>query len=528
MKSPDGDGLTPESYTERLYQAVLDSSLDPLFVVDTHGKILVVSQVVKEQMGWTPQDLIGENIKLLIPEPYHSEHDQYLEKYRRTGETYLVGQPRELIARRKDGSTFPCEVSVSPVVFLDRPDPVFRGIIRDISERKRAEQERRDLDGQIRHIQKLDSLGVLAGGIAHDFNNLLTSMLGNASLAMDEMSPDSLARDSVDRIVIAAKQAADLTRQMLAYSGKGKFVIERIDFSRLVEEICHLLEVTISKNVVLKFNLDGNLPPVEADVSQIRQVVMNLITNASDAIEGKSGVITVTTGAMEADRAYMTETYLDDDLPEGIYTYIEVSDTGCGMDEEIKERLFDPFFTTKSTGRGLGLAAVLGIVRGHRGAIKCYSEVGRGTTVKMLLPSVKGQADLQPVSIEPSEEWRGSGTVLVVDDEETVRAVARRMLEMTGFDVLTAKDGLEGVEVFRDQGKEIDVVLLDMSMPRLSGEEAFREMRRIQGDVKVILSSGYNEQESIDRFAGKGLAGFLQKPYQKADLVDRIRQALGK
>ena len=509
-----------------LYRAVLASSLAPLFVVDSHGKILVTSESVQGAFGWSPEELKGQNIKILIPDPHHSHHDEYLERYRRTGETFLVGQPREFEAQRRDGTTFPCNVAVSLVDFPEEPEAVFSGIIRDISDRKQAEQERRDFEVQIQHAQKLESLGVLAGGIAHDFNNLLTSMLGNASLALEEMAITSPARDSVERIVTAAKRAADLTRQMLAYSGKGKFIIERIDVSQLVEEICHLLEVTISKNVVVKFNLDSNLPPIEADVSQIRQVIMNLITNASDAIEDKSGVITVTTGAMEADRAYLTDTFLDEDLPEGIYTYLEVSDTGCGMNAETKERLFDPFFTTKATGRGLGLAAVLGIVRGHRGAIKCYSELGRGTTIKMLLPAVNSQADPVQPNVGRSEEWSGSGTVLVVDDEETVRAVARRMLEMTGFNVLTACDGAEGVEVFRDHADEIDVVLLDMTMPRLSGSEAFREMRRIRSDVRVILSSGYNEQESINRFAGKGLAGFLQKPYQRSDLVDRLRHAL--
>jgi len=402
------------------------------------------------------------------------------------------------------------------------------GISQDITERKRAEEERRRLEAQMQHAQKLESLGVLAGGIAHDFNNLLVAILGNADLALMELSPASPAWESIEDIRIAARRAAELSKQMLAYSGKGRFVIEALNLSEVVEEMAHLLEVSISKRAILKDNFADNLPAIEADAAQVRQIILNLITNASEAIGDRSGVISISTGAMECDRAYLSETYLDEDLPEGLYVYLEVADTGCGMDEETQAKVFDPFFTTKFTGRGLGLAAVLGIVRGHGGAIKVYSELGRGTTFKVLFPASEAErvALVEAEGRDALESWRGSGTILVVDDEETVSTMAKRMLEWMGFDVLTAGDGREALEIFRDHTDEIDCILLDLTMPGMDGEQAFRELRRIRSNVRVVMCSGYNEQEVTQRFAGKGLTGFIQKPFQLDGLAEKMREVL--
>ncbi len=396
--------------------------------------------------------------------------------------------------------------------------------------RAQTEEERQKLEAQIQHGQKLESLGVLAGGIAHDFNNLLVGILGNASLALMELPPESPARSIISKIETTAERAAELANQMLAYSGKGKFVVEHLNLNKLVEEMAHLLEISILKKIVLKFSFADNLPYIEGDVTQLRQVIMNLITNASDAIGDKSGVIILSTGVMEVDRAYLAGTYVNEELPEGYYVYVEVSDTGCGMDKETKAKIFDPFFSTKFTGRGLGLAAVLGIMRGHGGAIKVYSEPGRGTTFKVLFP--RKELPQKPGEGKPAEKpkaaekWGGTGTVLVVDDEETVRSVSKMILEDVGFNVLTAKDGEEGLDIFREHSGEIVAVLLDLTMPHLGGEDAFREMRRIKSDVHVLLSSGYNEQEATDRFAGKGLAGFIQKPYRAQKLIEKLRRIL--
>ncbi len=404
---------------------------------------------------------------------------------------------------------------------------VYCSMLFNIIERRRSEGEQRKLEGQIHHAQKLESLGVLAGGIAHDFNNLLMGVLGNASLALADLPPESPARESVAHIEQSALRAAELARQMLAYSGKGKFIIQRLNLSKVVEEMSHLLQVSISKKAFLHYNFANSLPAVEGDPTQIRQVIMNLITNASDAVGEKSGIITISTGAMHVDSSYLSETYLNDDLPAGYYVYVEVSDTGCGMDEETRSKIFDPFFTTKFTGRGLGMAAALGIVRGHKGAIKVYSEVGRGTTIKILFPACDLPEEEASNQTGKNEmEWKPSGTILVVDDEETVRVVCQRILEGRGFRVLTADDGLSGLQLFRQEADQISLVLLDMTMPHMDGEETFREMRQIRPHVQVILTSGYSEQDATGRFAGKGLAGFIQKPFFPATLLGKIREIM--
>ena len=400
------------------------------------------------------------------------------------------------------------------------------GTIQDITDRKLIEADRRKLEAQILHAQKLESLGVLAGGIAHDFNNILMTILGHAELAMMRLNPASPARDNLLSIEQAAQRAADLSRQMLAYSGKGKFVVETVCLGDLVTEMTHMLEVYISKKALLRFNLATNLPAVEVDATQIRQVLMNLVINASEAIGDTSGVIAITTGAMRCEGDYLSDIRFDEQLAAGLYVFVEVADTGCGMDRDTLARIFDPFFTTKFTGRGLGMSAVLGIVRGHRGAIKVYSEPGKGTTFKVLLPATPGNAEKVRLDTAPESIWHGSGTLLLVDDEETIRALGSEMLEMLGFSVLTACNGREALDVYQAHDGEIEAVVLDLTMPRMDGEETFRELRRIREDVLVIMSSGYNEFEVSQRFIGKGLTGFIQKPYKLSELGTVLRQTL--
>jgi CheY-like chemotaxis protein len=314
---------------------------------------------------------------------------------------------------------------------------------------------------------------------------------------------------------------------MLAYSGKGRFVVEPVDLSVLVREFEQMLCASVTKGVVLKFYLTRQLPPVEADASQMKQLLMNLVTNASEAIGARSGVVSISTGVMYCDREYLREVFLDEGLPEGRYVFLEVADTGPGFDAETRAKLFDPFFTTKFAGRGLGLAAVLGIVRGHRGAIKVYSEPGRGSTFKVLLPAADEDEVAAREAREHVEPARRSGLILLADDEEEVRRVGRRMLQKLGFDVLLAADGREALAIFDQHAARIVAVVLDLTMPHLDGEEAFRELRRRKADVRVILSSGYNEQDVTQRFVGKGLAGFIQKPYQMAKLRATLMEVLG-
>ena len=400
------------------------------------------------------------------------------------------------------------------------------GTVMDVTAQHLADEERLRMERKLQESQKLESLGILAGGIAHDFNNLLTGVLGNASFARMDIPANSPAQASLEQVEVAALRAAELCKQMLAYSGKGCFIVQQLDLSQVVRETADLLHVSIGKSSALKYALATNLPAISADATQVRQIIMNLITNASEAIGDRSGVISIATGVMRADRAYLTEAFLSPNIPEGDYVFLEVSDNGSGMDAATRAKIFDPFFTTKFTGRGLGLAAVLGIVRGHHGALKVYSEPGQGTTFKLLLPCVDGPAEAAPELPFGDSTWRGSGTVLVVDDEETVRAMTSRMLKRIGFEVLVAKDGVEALEIFHRESARIVGVLLDLTMPVLDGNAAFTELRRLDSEVRVLLMSGFNEQDAVHRFAGKGLAGFIQKPFKPETLYEKMQGIL--
>jgi PAS domain S-box-containing protein len=508
---------------EDQYRTVVRASPLPVLVWDAGFRIVEWNPAAEQLFGWPAAEVIG------LPGPPPIVPPEMVPLVRDMIERLATGPDPVFFqgpAMTRDGRTIMCDWHNAAV---RDPNGRFRfgiGIAQDVTDRKRAEEQRLKLEAQIQQAQKLESLGVLAGGIAHDFNNLLMGMLGYASLALAELPAESPAADSVRQIETASIRAADLTRQMLAYSGKGRFIVQPLDMNRLVDEMLALLRVTISKKAALSTHFAENLPSVEGDATQIRQVVMNLITNASEALGDKAGTVRVTTGVQEIDANYLADTFLDDRLPEGRYVFLEVTDTGVGMSEETRKRLFDPFFTTKFTGRGLGLAAVLGIVRGHKGAIKVYSEPGKGTSMKVLFPAGRAAPIRDGVPPRVTDDWRGAGTVLVADDEPTVRSLAKRVLTRAGFSVLLAADGREAVEVFRANADAVTAVLLDMTMPQLGGEEVFRELRRQRPDVRVILSSGYNEQDATNHFVGKGLAGFLQKPYRPVDLLDKLREAL--
>jgi PAS domain S-box-containing protein len=384
----------------------------------------------------------------------------------------------------------------------------------------------RQREAKLQQTQKLESLGVLAGGIAHDFNNLLTGILGRTSLLQKRLASDAQLRDAVDRIESAVLRATELTSQMLAYAGKSQAVVEQTDLSRLVGEMVPLLEVAISQSAPLKLELDPQVAVVDGDPAQLRQVVMNLITNASEAITDADGVITLHTGVVEADSRYLETVHTDAGLREGRYACVEVSDTGAGMTGETKAKVLEPFFTTKFTGRGLGLAAVFGIVRSHGGGIKIDSEPSRGSTFTILLPVAVTPARPDNVTVEGIEEWRGSGTGLVVDDEADIRQTATDMLESLGFQVRTASDGRRAVKVLREHPETIDFVLLDVTMPGLDGAATLRELRRIRADVPTILMSGYTQPGTTTRFDGEPLVGFVQKPFRLATLAQSVKRAL--
>ncbi len=395
-----------------------------------------------------------------------------------------------------------------------------RGVMVDISARKTAELDRERMQAEMVQVQKLESLGVMAGGIAHDFNTLLTVRLGNASLASMRLPDHSPAKNAIDDLVATAQRASDLTRQLLAYSGRGQLATETIDLGAQVREILGLLGASIPKKAVLELELDPLVPPVDADATQVQQVVMNLVTNAAEALGEKSGMVRVQTfvAHVSASEAALLG------ITAGNWVALSVQDDGEGMDADTRARVFDPFFTTKAQGRGLGLAAVHGIVRGHRGAIDVRSKPGVGTVFTVYLP-----ASVQRPTVKPQRSGAlrsGSGLVLVIDDEAEVRATARAMIEALGYDVVEAEDGRSGLSTYDKYRNKVKAVLLDMTMPVMSGEEVYRALRHKAPTVPVILSTGYSPVDARRRGMMEGLAGFLQKPYTVRQLGDSLARAI--
>jgi PAS domain S-box-containing protein len=480
--------------------AIVDSSHDAIVGKDLDGVIRTWNAGAARLYGYAANEVIGRSMTILIPPDRVPEEASILETVHAGG---LVDH-FETVRLRRDGTLIDVSLTVSPI--RDAGGNVIGAshIARDITERKQFNEH-------LKETAKLESLGVLAGGIAHDFNNLLTGMLGNASLALDALPEVHPARPLIDGVVDASERAATLVRQILAYSGKGRFIIQLVDLSELIAELANLIRSSIPKTIDLQLDLAPKLPPVETDVAQMQQLVMNLLINAAESYEPNDpGTVTVRT------KVEKRET--------GRYVSLEVEDSGCGMDETTQARMFDPFFTTKFAGRGLGLAAVHGIVRGHKGTLNVTTAPGQGTTFRVHFPAADGTL-IQTVVEEAQRDLAGRGIVLVVDDEEIVRVTARQSLERYGYTVLVAENGRRAVELFEQSHNQIAAVLLDMTMPVMSGEETLRRLKEIHPSVPVILSSGFNEVEAIRRFHGQGLAGFLQKPYTAATLAEKIKAA---
>jgi two-component system, cell cycle sensor histidine kinase and response regulator CckA len=506
--------------SERQHRALLDSLHDGVWQLDADARTTFVNPRMAEILGYSVDEMLGRTLFSFCDEAWVEVIKPHL-KRRREGlkETY------EVSFRAKDGRPVHTLMSAAPL-FDPKGEYVGSvGGVQDITERLRAEEERATLERKLLETQKLESLGVLAGGIAHDFNNILTGILGSTSLARIDVAATSPAYEHIVQIESASRRAADLCRQMLAYAGKGRFVVQRLDLSQVVRETTQLLDLSISKKASVRYDLAADLPLIAADATQIRQVLMNLVLNASEALGDRPGSITLATGTQAIDAEYLRTSAIEGDLAAGTYAFLEVHDSGCGMSDETIARIFDPFFTTKFTGRGLGLSAVLGIVRGHKGAIKVYSEVGRGTTFKLFFPAASAASSSVAPPAE-ADEWRGEGTVLVIDDEPMVCAVTSRILRVLGFDALVSADGRQGLDIVRERGQTLAAVLLDLTMPNMDGETAFREMRAVCPELPIVLMSGYNEQDAVARFAGKGLAGFLQKPFTINAMRDGLREVL--
>ncbi len=515
-----GGTHTQLEHSEARLRQVLERMPALLIAFDEDRVVALWNQECERVTGYAADEIVGNPnaAELIYPDPEHLRSVRAEADAR--GRTY---RDWEVTLTARDGT--PRVVSWSNIsAGIPIPGWASWEIGIDVTERKRAARERQEMQEQLLQSQKLESLGLLAGGISHDFNNLLTAILGNASLALEALPAKGPARVALEAVVLASQRASLLTQQLLAYAGKGSFETRPIDLSEHVREIGSLLQAAVPKKISLRFDLGSDLPAVLADPSQMQQLVMNLVINGAEACGDEPGTVMVRTDIREVDEHYAKSLQPQGGLEPGTYLCLEVQDDGRGMDEATQARVFDPFFSTKFTGRGLGLSAALGIVRSHSGCILVYSTPGEGSVFKVLLPACDEAPDRETPA--PAEGLGGSGVILVVDDEPMICKLAVRVLTDLGYHVLTAADGEEAIEVFRERGAEIDCVLLDMTMPRMDGAETYEVIRRMRPDVIAILSSGYNEVAATQRFVGRGLAGFLQKPYSARDLGKKVQEVL--
>jgi len=501
-----------------LFETFMHHSPATAFVKDEEGRMLYVNKAFEEQVwdGNPPDWRNRTDAELWAPESARQFRDNDL-RVMRSGRPEVM---EEVLVKNGTPETW---LSFKFLLRRHSGERCLAGMAINVTETRKTEEARRKLEARLLQAQKLESLAVLAGGVAHDFNNLLTAMLGNASLAQPLVPPGSEVQRMLREIEVAARRAGDLARQMLAYSGRGRFVIEALRVDAIVGEMAKLLETAVANKVGIRLQLKP--APVMGDATQIRQIVMNLITNASEALGGE-GEIVLRTGTRRMSAAELQSPHLHQDLPEGRYSWIEVQDSGCGMSAETLARIFDPFFTTKFTGRGLGLAAVLGIVRGHGGTIQVDSTPGKGTTFRLLIPCTAAAAAEAAESRPEAGSWRGTGTVLVVEDEAGVRSFACAALERAGFQVRQARNGREGLKIFEKHPGEFRAVLLDLTMPRLDGSAVLQRLHGLRPDLPVLLMSGYSEPDLPGRPGGLHPSAFIAKPFRGPDLIAALKGIL--
>jgi two-component system cell cycle sensor histidine kinase/response regulator CckA len=519
--------LTVSDTTERMqshrrFKLAFEQSTVGVMISNEAGLILMANPAFLAMFRYEEDELLGQPVEILMPLTVRHAHGNYRRDYMQEPSIRRMGAGRELYGLRRNGVKFPVEVSLAPLQGGDETEILVTVV--DVTERRKIEDDRQRLEAKIRQTQKLESLGILTGGIAQDFNNILTDIVGNAELAQMDLPVGSSIRRYLDGILRASHRAAELCAQMLAYSGGGKRLHESFDLNELIESTRDLIHTSLAKNASLAVNLARDLPKVNGDATQIRQVVMNLIINASEALKDNQGIITVSTGVIDFQPGQSSPTNpLDEQAAAGRYIYFLVNDNGIGMTREVQEKIFDPFFTTKFTGRGLGLAAVLGIINSHGGAIRIYSEPGVGTSIRVLLPH---QGPDGVVEEETTTTPGEGGTVLVIDDEQVVQQTTSDTLRRLGYAVLNASDGLEGLELFKSHHEQITLVLLDLTMPNLGDEETYTHLRKIDSEKPVVIMSGFSEQDILQKFVGRGIAAFLQKPISPARLMTVVKEVM--
>lgn len=494
--------------SEARYRQIVSTCIEGVWMIDANATTTFVNHQMAAMLGYTETEMLGRSLY-----DFTDASGRALAEAGIARRAIGVAEHHEFRFVHREGRDVWTVVAANPLV---DDAGVYTGalaLVTDVTEKRR-------LSAAAARTQKLESLGVLAGGVAHDFNNLLVGILGNAELALRESpTPRSVLLD----IRSSALAAAGLTRQLLAFAGKGTFVMATVELNALIAEMPMLLSAAVSKKTALRFVPTSDLSMVEADAGQLNQVVMNLIINASEALGERPGTVTVTTSIVNADRDYLDRLFLDASLEPGEYVRLEVADDGCGMDAATKAKIFDPFFTTKFAGRGLGLAALLGVLRSHRGAVCVDSEVGTGTTFTVLLPRASSVHAAPPSAPSRDEPLTGR-VILVADDEPAIRTLLSHLLQAEGATVLLAVDGLDALATFRAHASEIDLALLDLTMPGLSGEEVFRELRVARPDLNILLTSGHADDDIAARLGGP--TGFLPKPWTTPALFAEIRRAL--
>jgi two-component system cell cycle sensor histidine kinase/response regulator CckA len=517
------------SSSEERYRLLVETAHDVIMRHDLSGKVTFVNRAGLELTGLEEGELVGRNAMEIVPSELHEE-TLGRKKQRSSGEAGVFLYETAFL--NKQGQPVPMEVSSTliPGSATGAGEPQVLLVARNISERKRVEKEQRELEARLRDAQKLESLGVLAGGIAHEFNNLLVTIMGNAELVMGDLQEGSTNRNSLDAVLEAAGRAADLCRQMQAYGGREQISVQPADLNHLITDIQNLLQVSVSKRSHLHFELAAELPPALMDETQIRQVIMNLVTNAAESLGDEGGEIMVRTGVSDFESSYLNTLINGNNLESGSYVWCEVRDSGCGMDADVADRVFDPFFTTKFTGRGLGMSAALGILTGHGGGFMMETGPASGSTISFLLPVHQTEVS-EPrrrgrrTPRKPTVDLAGK-LVLVVDDDPRVRAVGESFLRRLGCKVLSAADGFEAIRVFGERHRDIDAVLLDYTMAGMDGMSAYRRLRVIRSDIPVILSSGYDPHEIEGKTQDLDIAGFVAKPYSLKMMREVLAEVL--
>jgi PAS domain S-box-containing protein len=507
---------------EALLEAVLNAAVDGIVLIDRAGIIQSVNPSVQKMFGYTPEELVGQNVKILMPSPWQEEHDGYLARYRATGEARIIGIGREVAGRRRDGSTFPVDLAVSEV--RHGGEVFYLGTLRDISERVRLESE-------IRQAQKMEAIGRLAGGVAHDFNTLLGTIRGYSEILLGALPREEALRRHVEQIHQAALRGAQLTRQLLIFSRRQEIQAKAVDLGDLLADVEVMLDRLIGEDVQVIRQVEPQLGQVWGDPGELHQVLLNLIVNACDAMPSGGG-LTVSLRNLDADEEVAVE---GGRLPPGPYVLLQVADTGSGMDEETRRRIFEPFFTTKEPGKGtgLGLSTVHAIVRRCKGGVAVESRPGQGTSFRVYLPcAVKtpGEEAAAP-AVAPEEgavARAGGETILLVEDDEMFRGLLRQVLESQGYRVLAAESPTAALELAAVHGDAIQLLLSDMVMPGGTGASLAHKLSSQYPNLKVALMSGYTDDALASREADTTTAdAFLEKPFATQDLLRLIRNLLG-